>query len=73
MALTRYFNSLVGLDYQNISNYDALKLVDEHYSSPELDKRMESNLKTLGISTDSERNSLYKKVNQSAKHFFKKL
>jgi hypothetical protein len=72
VALTRYFNSPTGRDYQNISNYDALKLVDEHYSSQELDKRMESNLKTLGISTDSERNSLYKKVNKSAKRFLKK-
>jgi hypothetical protein len=72
VALTRFFNSAVGEAYQHVSNYDAVKLVKEHYSGDELDERIASNLKTLGIITDAERNQLDKKLNSNAKRFLKK-
>ena len=73
VALTRYFNSATGLAYQQVANYDALKLVDEYYSNPELDKRIAYNFKSLGITTDTERNALYKKLNDNAKRFLKRI
>jgi len=72
VALTRYFNGQTGLDYQRVSNYNALKLVGEHYDSPELRTRMASNFKSLDLSTDSERDALYKKLNANAKRLLKK-
>jgi len=73
VALTRYFNSPTGLDYQRVANYDALKLVSEHYSDPELDQRVASNLKSLGITSDEERDAINKKLNANAKRFLKKV
>jgi hypothetical protein len=71
VALTRYFNSPEGLAYQRTSNYDALKLVKQYYSTPELDKRVLSNMKTVGLYSDEERDALYKKLNATAKRKLK--
>lgn len=71
VALTRYFNSPEGLAYQRTSHYDALKLVKQHYSTPELDERIASNLKTIKLYSDEERDALYKKLNATAKRKLK--
>jgi hypothetical protein len=73
VALTRYFNSPTGLLYQRVSNYNAIQLVKEHYSTPELDARIEANLKLIDLKNDTERDALDKRLNANAKRFLAKL
>jgi hypothetical protein len=73
VSLTRYFNSPTGLLYQRVSNYNAIQLLKEHYSTPELEERIASNLKSINIKDDAERDTLEKRLNANAKRFLKKL
>jgi hypothetical protein len=56
-----------------VSNYNAIQLLKEHYSTPELEERIASNLKSINIKDDAERDTLEKRLNANAKRFLKKL
>ena len=69
VLLTRYFNSSDGLIYQKISNIDAVIQLKEYYNDPETIKRIEVNMKQIGVRI-KDKDKLYKRINTNAKKLF---
>jgi hypothetical protein len=66
VLLTRYFNSGDGLIYQKISNIDAVIQLKEYYDDPETLKRIEINMKQIGVRI-KDKDKMYKRINSNAK------
>ena len=64
LYLTDVFNSPLGEDYQKLSNLEAIKKVMENYDDERTKKRIELNLKEIGV-PEKQINKTIKKLKSS--------
>lgn len=72
LYLTDVFNSQLGEDYQKLSNLEAIKKVMENYDDERTKKRIELNLKEIGV-PEKQINKTIKKLKSSLSKSAKKI